>query len=106
MKKGSILLNVGRGTSVDTEVLCDTIESENLSGVGLDVVDPEQLLSNHRIWNLKNIVITPHISGWYNLEETYKRIFDISLENLERFLSNEKLFNIVDFNTGYVNMLI
>lgn len=49
MKKGSILLNVGRGTSVDTEVLCDTIESEHLSGGGLDVVNPKQLLSNHRI---------------------------------------------------------
>ncbi|WP_278246223.1 NAD(P)-dependent oxidoreductase [Terrisporobacter othiniensis] len=49
MKKGSILLNVGRGTSVDTEALCDTIESEPLSGGGLDVVNPKQLLSNHRL---------------------------------------------------------
>lgn len=101
MKKGSILLNVGRGTSVDTEALCDAIENNHLSGAGLDVVDPEPLPSSHRIWGLENVVITPHISGWYNLSETYERIFEISLDNLERFLNNDELFNIVDFNTGY-----
>lgn len=101
MKKGSILLNVGRGTSVDTEALCDAIENNHLSGAGLDVVDPEPLPSSHRIWGLENVVITPHISGWYNLSETYERIFEISLYNLERFLNNDELFNIGDFNTGY-----
>lgn len=101
MKKGSILLNVGRGISVDTEALCDAIENNHLSGAGLDVVDPEPLPSSHRIWGLENVVITPHISGWYNLSETYERIFEISLDNLERFLNNDELFNIVDFNTGY-----
>ncbi|WP_455540126.1 D-2-hydroxyacid dehydrogenase [Terrisporobacter sp.] len=102
MKKGSILLNVGRGASVDTEALCDAIESKHLSGAGIDVVDPEPLPSNHRIWNLENVVITPHISGWYNLAETYERIVDISLNNLDRFLNGDKLSNIIDFNTGYV----
>lgn len=56
MKQGSILLNVGRGTSVDTEALCDA-------------------------------VINPNIFGWYNLEI---------------FLTGEDLFNVIDFNTGYV----
>ena len=102
MKKGSILLNVGRGTSVDTDALCDAIESEYLSGAGLDVVDPEPLPENHRIWGLENVVITPHISGWYNLAETYERIFHISMENLDRFLNNKELFNIIDFHTGYI----
>lgn len=102
MKKGSILLNVGRGTSVDTQALCDAVESEHLYGAGLDVVDPEPLPADHRIWGLENVVITPHISGWYNLAETYERIFEISLDNLERFLNEEELFNVIDFNTGYV----
>ena len=55
-----------------------------------------------RSLGLQNAVITPHISGWYNLAETYERIFEISVDNLERFLNNEKLFNIIDFNTGYI----
>lgn len=102
MKTGSILLNMGRGTSVDTDALCDAVESGHLYGAGLDVVDPEPLPSDHRIWGLENVVITPHISGWYNLAETYERIFGISLDNLERFLKDEELFNVIDFNTGYV----
>ena len=102
MKKGSILLNVGRGTSVDTEALCDAIENNHIYGAGIDVVDPEPLPSEHRIWGLKNVVITPHISGWYNLAETYDKIVDISLANLEKFLKGEELSNIIDFNTGYV----
>ncbi len=102
MKKGSILLNVGRGVSVDTKALCDAIEDGHLYGAGLDVVDPEPLPTNHRIWELQNVVITPHISGWYNLEQTYEKIFEISLNNLEKFLNNEQLSNVIDFNTGYV----
>lgn len=102
MKEGSILLNVGRGASVDTEALCDAVESGHLLGAGIDVVDPEPLPANHRLWGIKNIVMTPHISGWYNLAETYERIFDISLDNLKRFLNGEELKNIIDFNTGYV----
>ena len=102
MKEGSVLLNVGRGVSVDTEALCDALESNHLLGAGLDVIDPEPLPSDNRIWGLQNAVITPHISGWYNLAETYESIFEISVDNLERFLNNEKLFNIIDFNTGYV----
>lgn len=102
MKEGSILLNVGRGASVDTDALCDAVESGHLLGAGIDVVDPEPLLEDHRIWGIKNIVVTPHISGWYHLNETYERIFEISLDNLKRFLNGEELKNIIDFNTGYV----
>ena len=50
----------------------------------------------------RSIVMTPHVSGWYHLAETYERIFDISLDNLKRFLNGEELKNIIDFNTGYV----
>ncbi|SCH43290.1 MULTISPECIES: D-2-hydroxyacid dehydrogenase [unclassified Romboutsia] len=102
MKKGSILLNVGRGNTVDTESLCDALENNHLGGAGLDVIDPEPLPSEHRIWDLENIVITPHVAGGYNLDETYENIFEISINNLERFINGKKLCNIVDFSTGYV----
>lgn len=102
MKQGSILLNVGIGTSVDTEALCDAVESGHLYGIGLDVVDPEPLPNEYRIWGSENVVITSHISGWYNLVETYEWIFGISLDNLERYLAGEDLFNVIDFNTGYM----
>lgn len=101
MKQGSVLINIGRGTSVDTDALCDALESNHLLGACLDVVDPEPLPKEHKIWNMDNVIITPHVSGGYHLEETYERIFNISADNLNRFINGEKLNNIVDFTTGY-----
>ncbi len=101
MKEGAVLLNVGRGVIVDTEALCDALESGHLGGAGLDVTDPEPLPENHRLWNLPNAVITPHISGFYHLPETLERIVRISAENLEAYRSGKPLRNQVDFSTGY-----
>lgn len=101
MKDGAVLLNVGRGTVVDTEALCDALESGKLSGAGLDVTDPEPLPSSHRLWKIPTAIITPHVSGGYHLEETRVRIVKIFAENLSAFLEGRKLKNLVDFETGY-----
>lgn len=101
MKDGAVLINVGRGTAIDTEALCDALESGKLMGAALDVTDPEPLPSGHRLWNIKNAIITPHISGDYHLKETHNRIVRIATENMRLFLKGEKLKNIVDFSTGY-----
>jgi phosphoglycerate dehydrogenase-like enzyme len=101
MKKGSVLLNVGRGNVLDTDALCDFVESNHLLGAGLDVVDPEPLPKDHRIWDVENIIITPHISGGYHIPETLEKIVQISAKNLRSFVNDEKLINIVDFSTGY-----
>lgn len=101
MKPGSILINVGRGTSVDTDALCDALENGHLLGAALDVTDPEPLPENHRLWDIKNAIITPHISGQYHLQETHERIVKISARNLKAFIEGNELQNIVDFSTGY-----
>ncbi len=101
MKDGAVLLNVGRGSIVDTEALCDALESGKLSGAGLDVTEPEPLPPDHRLWKIPTAVITPHISGFFHLEETYRRIIGICAENLRRFLADEPLKNRIDFSTGY-----
>lgn len=101
MKAGGYLLNVGRGSIVDTEALCEALESGRLAGAALDVTDPEPLPPEHRLWKLPNALITPHISGFYHLRETYLRILGICEENLRRFLAGEALENQVDFQTGY-----
>ena len=62
MKEGAILLNAGRGNAIDTPALCDAVESGHLRGAGLDVTDPEPLPPDHRVWGVKDIVITPHVS--------------------------------------------
>ncbi len=101
MKDGAVLLNVGRGNIVDTEALCDALESGKLSGAGLDVTDPEPLPAGHRLWGIPTAVVTPHISGFYHLKETHERIVGICAENLRRFFAGEPLRNQVDFSTGY-----
>ena len=101
MKDGAVLLNVGRGSIVDTEALCDALESGKLFGAGLDVTDPEPLPPEHRLWKLPTAVITPHVSGYYHLKETHERIFKLFAENLKRFLAGEPLRNQIDLSAGY-----
>lgn len=101
MRKDAIILNVGRGRSICTEDLCDALEGGIISGAGLDVTEPEPLPAEHRLWDAPGVVITPHISGFFHLPETLRRIVNISIENLEHFKKQEPLKNIVDFNTGY-----
>ena len=101
MKAGAVVLNVGRGCIIDTEALCDALESGHLGGAGLDVTDPEPLPKGHRLWKLPTAVVTPHVSGGYHLFETHNKIAGIFAENLRRFVSGEDLINQVDFSTGY-----
>lgn len=101
MKEGAVVLNVGRGSIIDTEALCDALESGHLGGAGLDVTDPEPLPAGHRLWDIPNAVITPHISGFYHLPETLERIVRISAANLKAYTEGLPLKNLVDFSTGY-----
>lgn len=95
MKPGSFFLNGGRGNLVCTEDLCDALESHHLAGAALDVTDPEPLPEGHRLWDIPNAFITPHISGYYHLPETLRNVVDICLENVRRYSSGEPLRNIV-----------
>ena len=101
MKEDAVLINVGRGNAIDTEALCDTLEAGHLLGAALDVTDPEPLPSDHRIWRIKNAIITPHVSGGFSLEETRNRLIRISADNLEAFLKGDKMRNLVSFSEGY-----
>lgn len=101
MKPGAFFLNVGRGTAVDSDALAEALNSGHLAGAAVDVTDPEPLPAGHPLWSAKNVLITPHISGNYHLQETHERIIRIAAENLRRFLAGETLKNMVDFSTGY-----
>ncbi|MDO5156268.1 MAG: D-2-hydroxyacid dehydrogenase [Eubacteriales bacterium] len=101
MKDGAYFINVGRGTAVDTDCLCEAIESGKLAGVALDVTDPEPLPSEHKLWELPNVVITPHVSGGYHVKESHDRIIEIAARNLKHFANGEEFENLVDMKTGY-----
>lgn len=101
MKRDAVLINVGRGSAIDTDALCDALEKERILGAALDVTDPEPLPKDHRLWKMKNVVITPHVSGGFSLQETHNRIVGISARNLEAFLKGKPMENVVDFSAGY-----
>lgn len=101
MKKTAILINVGRGTAIDTDALVRVLNDGHLAGCAVDVTDPEPLPPDHPLWDAQNMVITPHSSGSYHLPETFERIVRIAGENLEAFLAEKPMRNVVDFSTGY-----
>lgn len=101
MKKGSILLNVGRGTAVDQEALVDALKNGPLAGASIDVTDPEPLPSGHPLWKCENLLLTPHISGDYHLQETLDYIIELFIDNLGRYANGKELRNPVDRKTGY-----
>ncbi|MDQ0202539.1 D-2-hydroxyacid dehydrogenase [Pectinatus haikarae] len=101
MKKGTFFINIGRGTSVITDDMCDAVMCGQLAGAAVDVTDPEPLPRDHIMWQIKNIHITPHTAGQYHLPATLDNIVKIAGDNLEKFLKNDKLMNEVDFSTGY-----
>lgn len=101
MKPGALLLNVGRGNAVDTEALCDALLSGALGGAGLDVVDPEPLPPEHRLWDIPTALLTPHSSGGDAFGEIYPSIIAVWRENLRRWQAGEPLQNLVNRETGY-----
>lgn len=101
MKKSAIFINCGRGAAVENSVLYDALVSGEIASAAIDVSEVEPLGADSPLWGLDNLMITPHISGYYHLPQTFERIVDIACDNLRRYFSGEELKNLVDFDTGY-----
>lgn len=101
MKPGAVLLNVGRGSAVDTDALYRHLNSGHLMAAGLDVTEPEPLPAEHPLWAQPNAYITPHISGGMDSPISCQAIFEICLNNLRAYLGQGEYRNIVDRQTGY-----
>lgn len=102
MKPNAVIINVGRGMSIDTMALCEALNEGRIGGACLDVTEPEPLPPDHPLWRAKNVLITPHASGGFALAPTLDKIVALSARNLERFLKGEPLENVIDRSTGYV----
>lgn len=97
-KTGAIFINVGRGATVDSDALLAALRQGKLAAAGLDVTDPEPLPEDHPLWQLKNVIITPHVSGRGGERERHKVLLR---ENLRRYVAGEALLNVVDPERGY-----
>lgn len=98
MPDNSYFINVGRGGTVKTDDLVDALRSGRLAGSGLDVTDPEPLPSDHPLWSMNNVIITPHVSGRGG---DWRRHMLVMTENLRRYVAGEALLNVVDPQKGY-----
>lgn len=101
MKDSAILINVGRGSAVDTDALVSALNGGQIGGAVIDVVDQEPLPAEHPLWDAPHLVLTPHVTGNYNLPETLRRIVNLSLRNLAAYLNGQPMESVVDFKTGY-----
>ena len=95
------VVNVGRGTAIHQEALMDALNSGRLAGAALDVMDPEPLPEDHPLWNTRNLIITPHVSGNMTLGYTCDRNVDKFCEDLENYAAGRPLTQLVDRTLGY-----
>ena len=101
LSDNAVVLNVGRGTAIDTDALADALYTGKIAGAALDVTDPEPLPADHRLWNAPNLLITPHVSGGFSLPETLEKIVGLFADNLERYFAGQPIENLVNLQTGY-----
>lgn len=93
MKPGSILVNAGRGSLIDSDALYDALQKGPLLAACLDVTDPEPLPPDHPLWDCRNLLLTPHTAGGFLMKETYHRVWKIALENLSAYAEGRELKN-------------
>jgi phosphoglycerate dehydrogenase-like enzyme len=99
MKKTAILINIGRGAVVDEAELISALAAERIGGAGLDVFEEEPLPPTSPLWNMSNVIISPHIAG--NSILYHERAAVLFVENLQRYISNRPLLNRLKRDKGY-----
>jgi phosphoglycerate dehydrogenase-like enzyme len=99
LPEGAILVNVGRGTTVDEEALVEALRAGRIAGAALDVFATEPLPADSPLWELENVLVSPHTAALSEREN--ERIVDVLIENLHRFLDDRPLVNVVDVEHFY-----
>jgi phosphoglycerate dehydrogenase-like enzyme len=99
MKSSAHLINVGRGPLIDEAALIEALRDHKIGGAALDVFDQEPLPADSPLWDLENLLITPHAAGMAG--NLWQRHYDLFSENLRRFLKGEPLLGLVDKQRGY-----
>ncbi len=90
---------MSRGGIVDQQALIEALRERRLAGAALDVFPEEPLPDDSPLWELPNVIVTPHISG--NTPEYDERAVAMFSENLHRYLAGLPLYNQVDPQRGY-----
>lgn len=99
MASSSWLVNVGRGSLVDTDALVEALRTHSIGGAALEVTDPEPLPDGHPLWSRPNVLITPHSSNPLSLR--LPNLINRVYENVVHFSRDEPLVGVVDISAGY-----
>ncbi len=99
MNPRACLINVSRGPLVDEPALIRALRERQIGGAALDVFEEEPLPQGSELWNLNNLLITPHTAGL--TEKLWDRHYLLVHQNLQRYLKHEPLLAVVDKDKGY-----
>jgi phosphoglycerate dehydrogenase-like enzyme len=99
MRPGAYIVNIGRGEVIDESALIEALKAGKIGGAGLDVFEKEPLPAESPIWDIENVILTPHMSG---ANRGYlDKACALFADNLRRFVAGQPLLNVVDRRLGY-----
>jgi phosphoglycerate dehydrogenase-like enzyme len=104
MKPTAYLYNTSRGTIVDEAALITVLREGRLRGAGMDVFETEPLPSDSPLWDMPNVIVTPHAAGF--TPYYFPRASELFADNLERYLDGRPLENLYDWNLGYSRVTV
>ena len=100
LKPSCGIVNIGRQSAMDYEALCEKLTKKEIAGAILDVFTQEPIEAKSKLWNIPNLIITPHVSS--DDHGSYvKMTLDLFVKNLKLFIDNKELLNQIDKKLGY-----
>jgi phosphoglycerate dehydrogenase-like enzyme len=99
MKRDACFINISRGGLVDEVALIEALRAKHIGGAALDVFVTEPLPEDSPLWDMDNVIVTPHSGGMS--EHVWERQYELFTENLRRFLAGQSLLAEVDKKRGY-----
>lgn len=94
MKQSALFVNIARGSVVDEQALIRALKEGWIAGAGLDVFEKEPLPADSPLWDMENVIITPHIAG--GSPDYWKRLMTLLTENVQREQRGQTLLNVID----------
>ncbi|MFP4457504.1 MAG: D-2-hydroxyacid dehydrogenase [Clostridia bacterium] len=99
LPQGAVVINVGRGSLMNEQELIDALQDGHLAGAGLDVFAKEPLPVDSPLWDMPNVLVSPHSGSTSDKEN--RRITNLFIENIKRFLAEKPLLNVLDTKKMY-----
>lgn len=99
MKDGTYLVNIARGSIIAENALINNLKSGKIKKAALDVFEVEPLPEDNPLWEMDNVIVTPH-NSWAS-EMYSRRRYEIAYKNMERYINKNDLINVVDLKIGY-----